>query len=200
MKRVTQILTFIAAIALCAGCFKDEKQGTRMCIALYSQNVAEDPILKTTSDIDAYAFKVPKGSNWEVSSWEDALARCVTNVDRPAEQLTEPEIIGVYDPEAEFQLTFELWTHFTFMVVVDKTNKIYATRFYETPMNLPTMNTHLHLYAWRPSGSANGWTTVNPFPEEAREPLVPQEPEPDPEDGTETDGTETDGTETEPEA
>ena len=180
-------------------CFKDEKYQTLMRIAVYSQNVSTDDATKAT-DITTYAFFTDKNDDWLVASWEDALARCVTNVDRPAEQLTEPEIIGVYDPEAEFQLTFALWTHFTFMVVVDKTNKIYATRFYETPMNLPTMNTHLHLYAWRPSGSANGWTTVNPFPEEAREPLVPQEPEPDPEDGTETDGTETDGTETEPAA
>lgn len=177
MKRITYILALAIAIAAFVGCFKDEKQGTKLCIALYSQNVAEDPILKTTADIEAYAFKVTKGSNWEVSSWEDALGHCITNVDRPSEQLTEPEIIGVYDPEAEFQLTFELWTHFAFMVIVDKTNKIYATRFYETPMNLPTMNTHLHLYAWRPSGNANGWTTVNPFPDEAREPFVPQEPD-----------------------
>lgn len=184
MKRITHILALAVAIIAFVGCFKDEKQGTRMCIALYSQNVAEDPILKTTSDIEGYAFKVPKGSKWEVSSWEDALAHCITNVDRPAEQLTEPEIMAIYDPEAEFQLTFELWAHYTFMVIVDKTNKIYATRFYETPMNLPSMNTHLHIYAWRKTGTANGWDVINPFPDEVREPLVPQEPEPD--DGSDT--------------
>lgn len=160
-----------------------------MHIALYSQNVADDPIMKCTSDIEAYAFKVPKGSKWEVTTWEDALAHCITNKDNNSEQLTTIYTMGVYDPEAEFQLTFELWTQYTFLVIVDKTNKIYATRFYETPMNIPSMNTHLHLYAWRKTGTANGWDVTNPFPDEEREPLVPKEPEvPDeeiPEEGTE---------------
>jgi len=195
MRRFIYISVIAALmVVLTTGCFKDEKQGTCMHIALYSQNVADDPILKCTSDIEAYAFKVPKGSKWEVSTWEDALAHCITNKDNSAEQLTEPDIYGTYDPEAEFQVTFELWAHFTFLVIVDKTNKIYATRFYETPMNLPAMNTHLHLYAWRKSGSANGWDVTNPFPDEAREPLVPVEPEPTPDDGT-AETTPDDGTE-----
>lgn len=186
MKRITIILTTIIAVMALTGCFKEEKQGTRLCVALYSQNVADDPILKCTSEIEAYAFKVPKGSKWEVSTWEDALARRITNKDNASEQLTDPGIMGSYDPTAEFQLTLELWTQYTFLVIVDKTNKIYATRFYETPMNLPSMNTHLHLYAWRKSGTANGWDVINPFPDEEREPLVPQESETD--SGTEDDG------------
>lgn len=202
MRRFTYISIVLALTIICAGCFKDEKQGTRMHIALYSQNVADDPIMKCTSDIEAYAFKVPKGSKWQVSTWEDALAHCITNKDNTSEQLATPDIMGVYDPEAEFQLTFELWAHYTFLVIVDKTNKIYATRFYETPMNLPTMNTHLHLYAWRKTGTANGWDVTNPFPDEAREPLVPTEPETPEDNTTPDDGTETtpyDDTATEPE-
>ncbi|MBQ3248149.1 MAG: hypothetical protein IJB03_00625 [Alistipes sp.] len=185
MKRLIYIGVIVALAAVLTGCFKDEKQGTCMHIALYSQNVADDPIMKCTSDIEAYAFKVNKGSKWEVSTWEDALAHCITNKDNKSEQLTEPDIYGTYDPEAEFQVTFELWAHFTFLVIVDKTNKIYATRLYETPMNLPAMETYLHLYAWRKSGAANGWDVTNPFPDEAREPLVPVEPEPTPDGGTE---------------
>ena len=93
--------------------------------------------------------------------------------------------LKAYASMSEFQVTFELWAHFTFLVIVDKTNKIYATRLYETPMNLPAMETYLHLYAWRKSGAANGWDVTNPFPDVAREPLVPVEPEPTPDGGTE---------------
>lgn len=175
MKYITKILILLVALVACVGCFKEEKQGTRMRIALYSQNVEQDPIMKTTSDIEGYAFWVGKGTNWEVSSWEDALARRITNVDKPSEVLMEPDVVATYDPMADYQLNFELWSTYTYLVVVDKTNCIYATRFYETPMNLPEVMVQLHLYAWRKSGSANGWTVTNPFPEQKREPLVPTE-------------------------
>ena len=163
----------------CVGCFKDEKQGTRLRIELCSQNVDSDPVMKTTSDIEGYAFYVPKGSKWQVTTWEDALEKRITNTNKPSEVLTEPDVYATYDIEAEYQLTFELWSHYTFLVVVDKTNRIYATRFYETPMNLPQTFAHLHLYAWRKTGTANGWDVTNPFPDEKREPLVPTEDEDD---------------------
>ncbi|MBO7235078.1 MAG: hypothetical protein J6V05_00620, partial [Alistipes sp.] len=99
----------------------------------------------------------------------------ITNKERTNVQLSTPDVIGTYDPEAEYQITLELWSEFTFLVVVDNTNRIYATRFYETPMNYPVMPTQLHLYAHKKSGSANGWDMVNPFPDEEREPLVPTE-------------------------
>ena len=166
----------MAALSL-SGCFKPEKQGTRMLIERYSQNVEDDPITHSTAAIEGYAFKIKKGTQWEVSSWEDALARCITNTAHPAEQLTEPDIIASYDTESEYQMTFELWEMHTLLVVVDKTNRIYATRNYDTPMNLPEVYTQLHLYAWRKSGSANGWTVTNPFPDEKREPIVPTEDE-----------------------
>lgn len=175
MKHITKILILLVALVAYTGCFKDEKQGTRLRIELSSQNVEDDPILKTTSDVEGYAFYVPKGTKWEVKTWEDALDRRITNSDKPAEVLTEPDVMATYDIEADYQLTFELWSHFTFLVVVDKTNRIYATRLYETPMNLPETFAHLHLYAWRKSGTANGWDVTNPFPEEDREPLVPTE-------------------------
>ena len=163
----------------CVGCFKDEKQGTRLSIELCSQNVDSDPVMKTTSDIEGYAFYVPKGSKWQVTTWEDALEKRITNTNKPGEVLTEPDVYATYDIEAQYQLTFELWSHYTFLVVVDKTNRIYATRFYETPMNLPQTFAHLHLYAWRKTGTANGWDVTNLFPDEKREPLVPTEDEDD---------------------
>jgi hypothetical protein len=174
MRNITKILVALVALVACVGCFKEEKQGTRMLIALYSQNVKDDPVMKTTSEIEAYAFWVPKGTKWEVKSWEDALECRITNTERK-EQLTAPDVIGTFDAEAEYQVELDIWSHTVFMVVVDRTNKIYATRFYETPVNLPEVMAQLHHYAYKKSGNANGWDMVNPFPDEPREPLVPVE-------------------------
>ena len=174
-RTIIKILMLCLAIVGTTACFKEEKQGTSLQIALYSQNVPKDPILKTTHDIEAYAFHVDKGTKWEVTTWEDALNHVITNKERANMQLTTPDVIGTYDPEAEYQITLELWSQFTFLVVVDNTNRIYATRLYETPMNYPVMPIQLHLYAHKKSGQANGWDMVNPFPDEVREPLVPNE-------------------------
>lgn len=175
MKHLTTILTLAALILCLTSCFKEEKQGTLLKIAVYSQNVSNEPATKTTTEIESYAFYVPEKSKWEVKSWEDALEHRITNTERESEQRNNPDVIGSFDAEAEYQVEIDLWSHTVFMVVVDPTNKLYATRLYETPINLPVTYTQLHLYAWRKSGTANGWNVVNPFPDEAREPLVPSD-------------------------
>jgi hypothetical protein len=176
MRHITRIFVVLVAMMACVGCFKDEKQGTRMLVQLWSQNTSEEKAQKTTSEIEAYAFAVKKGSKWEVSTWEDALERKITNTENPGEVLTTPEFTGSYDPTAEYQLIFDLWdVEHCFLVIVDITNKVYATRLYDTPMNLPEVKTILHLLAYKKSGSANGWNVTNPFPDEERKPLTPQQ-------------------------
>ena len=179
MRRFTKIITIIVALTAMVSCFQEEKQGTNMRIALHSQNVTTDPIQKTQHDIEAYAFYVDKGTEWEVLTWEDALNHVATNKKDANKVLTQTDVIGSYDPNAEYQLSLGLWSQYTFIVVVDKTTKIYASRFYETPVNIPEVLVQLHLYAHKKSGSANGWNMVNPFPDETREPLVPVEEEED---------------------
>ena len=174
-RTIIKILMLCLAIVGTTACFKEEKQGTQFKIAVSIQNVESDPVLPCPHELDSYAFYVGKGSKWEVSSWEDALARRITNTNNPTEQLTNPEVVGTCDVTAEYQLSLELWSQYVFMVVVDPVNRIYATRFYETPMNWPVTHTQLHIYAWRKSGSATGWDVVNPFPDDKREPLVPDE-------------------------
>ena len=174
MKHLTKIFILATLLLSLTACFKEENQGTLFKIAVYSQNVSSDPITKTTTEIDSYAFYVPEKSKWEVKSWEDALECRITNTERN-EQRNNPEVIGTFSAEAEYQVELDLWSESVFMVVVDRTNKIFATRYYDTPMNIPVTYTQLHLYAWRKSGSANGWTVTNPFPDEQRESLVDEE-------------------------
>ncbi len=177
MRRLTKIVALVVALVAMVGCFQEERQGTRFRIALYSQNVATDPILKTTHDIEAYAFYVEKGTKWGVETWEDALNRVATNKDNANIRISNPAVYGSYDPAEEYQISLELWSQYTFLVVVDKTNQLYAYRTYETPVNLPEVMAQLHLYAFKKSGNANGWDMVNPFPDMEREPLVPVEEE-----------------------
>ena len=174
MKHLTKIFILATLLLSLTACFKEENQGTLFKIAVYSQNVSSDPITKTTTEIDSYAFYVPEKSKWEVKSWEDALECRITNPERN-EQRNNPDVIGTFSAEAEDQVELDLWSESVFMVVVDRTNKIFATRYYDTPMNIPVTYTQLHLYAWRKSGSANGWTVTNPFPDEERESLVEEE-------------------------
>ncbi|MBO5830690.1 MAG: hypothetical protein J6R01_03710 [Alistipes sp.] len=175
MRYLTKILTILIVLLGLSSCFKDEKQGTLFRIAVYSQNVSSDPILKTTTELQAYAFYVDENSKWEVKTWEDALNATITNKDKSSVSRNNPDVIGTWNSEAEYQIEMGLWSHTVFMLVVDTVNKVYATRLYTTPMNLPITHTQLHLYAWRKSGSATGWDVVNPFPDEEREPLVPSD-------------------------
>ena len=160
MKHITKIFALLAITTLCTACFKDEVQGTLLKIAGYSQDDTESDIVPTTADFIAYAFYVDKGEKWMVASWQDAIDMKITNVDNPSKVLSGPDVIGTFDKTAEYQICLDLDAKYTSLVVVDMTNKIYAYRDYETPMNLPETLTQLHLYAWKSSGSACGWTTV----------------------------------------
>ncbi len=182
MNRALALL--VVALSL-TSCFKDEVQGTMLKIEVYSQNVSEDPIMHSTSELVAYGFNVSKGEKWMVASWQDALDMKITNVNKPSEVIAIPDVLGTWDPTAEYQLSLDLKAKYTSIVVVDLTNRIYAYRDYETPMNYPETPIQLHLYAWKKDGSANGWSFVNPFPDEEREPLVPTEDEEQTEEQTE---------------
>lgn len=172
MRRVLNIaIVLIVATLGLASCFKDEIQGTLFKISVWSKNVENDVETKTKTELRAYAFAVQKGSKWEVSTWEDALNHTITNTDNGT-RLTEPRVIGTWNPDEYYQVTLDLRDEVMFMVIIDVENRIYATRLHETPINLPETLTELHLYAYKKSGQANGWDMTNPFPDEAREPLT----------------------------
>ena len=144
-----------------SSCFKDEVQGTLFKIHVTSQESSDAELVDCTTELRAYAFYTKKGEKWEVKSWEDALAMKITNQDRATQTRTNPDVIGTWSATDKYQITLDLRAKYTTLVVVDVENKIYAYRDYETPMNLSETLTELHLYAWRKSGSANGWTVAS---------------------------------------
>lgn len=161
MRYLTSIFTVVIVALMMSGCFKDEIQGTLFKIRVTSQESADAELVPCTTELRAYAFYTKKGEKWEVKSWDDALAMKITNKDRATETLTKPDVIGTWSSTDEYQLTLDLKAKYTTLVVVDVENKLYAYRDYETPMNIPEIKVELHLYAWRKTGSANGWTVVN---------------------------------------
>lgn len=203
MRNITliKVLALVVVMLGCVSCFKDEVQGTLLKIEVYSKNVKTDDPVKTTTELYSYAFNVKKGSKWSVTTWEDALAHRITNVTNPdytSEQREDYDVLGTFDAEAQYQVELDLRSEWVFMLIVDPTNEVYATRLYETPINLPVTPTSLHLYAANASGSANGWDFTNPFPDKVRESLIPTEDEveePTEEEPTEEEPTEEDGNE-----
>ena len=183
-------MLIIAALSL-TSCFKDEIQGTLFKIAVWSKNVEKDTHTKTKTELRAYAFSVQKGSKWEVSTWDDALSHTITNKEKGT-RLTDPSVIGTWNPEEYYQMTLDLRDEVMFLLIIDVENRIYATRLYETPINLHETPTELHLYAYKKSGTANGWDMINPFPDEPRESLIAN----DQESGNEESGDQESGDET----
>ena len=173
IRRILNIAIVLIATALSlTSCFKDEVQGTLFKIAVYSKNVETDDHTKTKTELYSYAFNIQKGSNWEVTTWQDALDGRITNKDNPSQSLTKRDVTGTFNAEEYYQVTLDLKGETVFMVIVDPTNEVYATRRYDTPINWPETKTELHLYAWRKSGTANGWDVVNPYPDKERESLI----------------------------
>lgn len=159
------------------GCFKKESYDTIYRIAVYNQNVSSEPLTRA-ADLESYAFYVDT-TMWYIASWEDALAHVITDKENPSRKLSQPDVEGVFDAEADFQVALPLTQEMSMLVVVDKANSMYAYRKYLSPINIETILTQLHIYAWRPTYSANGWRIVNPFPDEERPPLVEVEPDPE---------------------
>ena len=161
IRNLNRAVVLIVAILSLTSCFKKEVQGTLLTIAVYGKEVETDEATKTTTDLMAYAFNVKKGSTWQVASWEDAINQQISNENNPSEVRTNPEVIGTINPEEEYQITLDVRSEWVFLVVVDFENKLYATRLYETPINLHQTYVQLHLYSYKKSGTTNGWDFVN---------------------------------------
>lgn len=165
------------AAATLTGCFKKESYDTIYRIAVYAQNVSTEAPTRA-ADLESYAFYVDT-TLWHIASWEDALAHVITNKEDPSLTLSQPDVVGTFDAEADFQVALPLTQEMSMLVVIDRANSMYAYRKYLSPINIESILTQLHIYAWKPTYSANGWRIVNPFPDEVRPPLVPSEPDPE---------------------
>lgn len=175
----------MAFMPLLQGCFKDVVEYTDFRISVYDQTESNGEFVRST-DLETYAFYVDT-TQWTVKSYEDALARRITNKTTGKTQ-TEPDAIGEFYADDEYQVTIRLESEMSMIVVVNPTLKLFAYRNYKLPINLPTVDTKLYMASWRQSHSVAGWRVVNNFYEPPTEEPTPpaddeEEPTPPADDG-----------------
>lgn len=161
----------MAFMPLLQGCFKDVVEYTDFRISVYDQTESNGEFVRST-DLETYAFYVDT-TEWTVKSYEDALARRITNKTTGKTQ-TEPDAIGEFYADDEYQVTIRLESEMSMIVVVNPTLKLFAYRNYKLPINLPAVDTKLYMASWRQSHSVAGWRVVNNFYEPpTEEPTTP---------------------------
>ena len=179
MKRsLKYIVCIMAFMPLLQGCFKDVVEYTDFRISVYDQTESNGEFVRST-DLETYAFYVDT-TQWTVKSYEDALARRITNKTSGKTQ-TEPDAIGEFYADDEYQVTIRLESEMSMIVVVNPTLKLFAYRNYKLPINLPAVDTKLYMASWRQSHSVAGWRVVNNFYEPpTEEPTPPADDEEEP--------------------
>ena len=160
----------MAFMPLLQGCFKDVVEYTDFRISVYDQTESNGEFVRST-DLETYAFYVDT-TQWTVKSYEDALARRITNKTTGKTQ-TEPDAIGEFYADDEYQVTIRLESEMSMIVVVNPTLKLFAYRNYKLPINLPAVDTKLYMASWRQSHSVAGWRVVNNFYEPPTEEPTP---------------------------
>lgn len=159
-KSLRYIVCLMVVVPMLQGCFKDVINYTDYRIAAYEQTESNGEFLRST-DLETYAFYVDT-TEWKVASYEDALARRITNK-TTGKTLTEPDAVATFDANEEYQATIRLEAEISMLVTVNPTLKLYAYRKYPLPENLPSVDTKLYMASWRPSHSLSGWRIVNEF-------------------------------------
>ena len=168
----------MAFMPLLQGCFKDVVEYTDFRISVYDQTESNGEFVRST-DLETYAFYVDT-TQWAVKSYEDALARRITNKTTGKTQ-TEPDAVGEFYADDEYQVTIRLESEMSMIVVVNPTLKLFAYRNYKLPINLPAVDTKLYMASWRQSHSVAGWRVVNNFYEPpTEEPTPPADDEEEP--------------------
>ena len=178
IRSLKYIVCIMAFMPLLQGCFKDVVEYTDFRISVYDQTESNGEFVRST-DLETYAFYVDT-TEWTVKSYEDALARRITNKTTGKTQ-TEPDAIGEFYADDEYQVTIRLESEMSMIVVVNPTLKLFAYRNYKLPINLPAVDTKLYMASWRQSHSVAGWRVVNNFYEPpTEEPTTPPADEEEP--------------------
>ena len=159
-KGLIYIICLVACVTLLQGCFKDVVSYTDYRICAYDQSVSNGEVTRST-ELEAYAFYVDT-TEWTVKSYEDAIARRITNK-TTGETKTTPDAEGTFSAEEEYQVTVRLESEISMLVLVNPTLKLYAYRKYKLPVNLPVVDTKLYMASWRPSHPSSGWLIKNEF-------------------------------------
>ena len=160
MKRLKHIAFVVLGAVLLHSCFKDVVSYTDFNIAVYDQSVADGEILPSTA-VETYAYYVDT-TEWSVLTYEDALARRITNK-TTGEVRSTPDVEGTFDVALPYPASVRLEQPISMLVLVNPMLRLYAYRKYELPINLPAVDTKLYMASWRGTHSSSGWLVKNDF-------------------------------------
>lgn len=171
MKKLLAII--VAALAL-TGCFK--KVGFNTTILLYPkvQEVSNGEFA-VAEGVTAYAYYV-SGENWTVASYEDAVAKVITNNKSGAtknEPAAEAVPFATEDeaPDALGRLKIKTTKQHLMIVAIYPSAEMWAYRHYEVGENLPTTTMKFHFRPWKTEQYVDSGWTFNRKPQ----PATPEE-------------------------
>lgn len=197
--------TVVVAVALLSltGCFKKVTTATKLCI----KTIEEVPVMVKESEVDsttgevtetlrevrkdmlpaegcyAYFFYV-KSNEWSVESYEDAVAKIITNTES-GEKLSEPDAESepyVIDGSVNNYLSLYQKKRTALVVVVYPAAQMYAYMYRKSQAeNLPTTHLTVLFHTWKSGtyneGSKDGYKWIVVAPETSVRPPVIEEPE-----------------------
>lgn len=167
MKRL--LLIIVVALGV-TGCFK--KVGFDTTIILYPkvQEVSNGEFA-VANGVTAYAYYVA-GEDWKVASYEDAVAKIITN-EKTAATKSEPAAEAVpyaaddETTDAEGRLKIKTNKQHVMLVAIYPAMEMWAYRHYEVGENLPTTTMKFHFRPWKTGEYVDSGWTFNRKPQPA---------------------------------
>ncbi len=167
MKRL--LLIIVVALGV-TGCFK--KVGFDTTIILYPkvQEVSNGEFA-VANGVTAYAYYVA-GEDWKVASYEDAVAKIITN-EKTAATKSEPAAEAVpyaaddEPADAEGCLKIKTNKQHVMLVAIYPAMEMWAYRHYEVGENLPTTTMKFHFRPWKTGEYVDSGWTFNRKPQPA---------------------------------
>ena len=158
MKRVLAIV--LVALGL-TGCFKKVGYDTSIIIYPKVQEVSNGTFA-VAAGVTAYAYYV-SSEDWKVLSYEDAVARVITNVrseatkNEPAAE-SEPYAAEGAEQDDLGRLKIRTTKQHVMLVAIYPAAEMWAYRHYEAGENLPTTTMKVHFRSWKDDEyTDSGW-------------------------------------------
>ena len=164
MKRI--LLIAFAALGL-TGCFKKVGFDTELVLYPKVQTTSSDAFA-VADGVTAYAYYV-SGKEWIVASYDDAVAKVVTN-SVSGEVKNEPDAEAVpyaaegEEPDALGRLKMKTNKQRVMLVAIYPTAEMWAYRHYEVAENLPVTTMKFHFRPWKTAEYVDSEWTFNKKP------------------------------------
>ncbi len=198
---IKRVIFAVVALLGAASCYNDTAYDTTYVLRVYEQAESSGDYV-ALAGTKAYAFS-GSTDDWEVQSFEDALAGVATSVESGEQKgpfaWSEP-----YE-QSESNISLQLDRETVMLLIVDPASQIYAYSDYTVPQNFPLALVDIIIRPWKTASyTASTWTFIVPEveEEETEEEETEEEEEETEEESTDTEDetTEDEDTDTEDES